>query len=280
MNRLCVIAAGIVSIAVTSMAAVTVTPVRISESRVKDLAAKAGQESSHMGFNEGLRLVVRLDGPEVAGATQYGKLKIAQATDDAGTNLLPKAEGFGAEDAEGFVKFRSAMMMGIFSSDRDDPQLFVELRLDPAARKAGRIKLIKGQMQVIAGGESKTVEVKNPGAMLGKMIDDAALKQGGVQIQVLDPKKADQGMMMMAGDGPQVVVQIKGNLSVLDSIKVVDGQGKDLGQGEGSSSSKDVETRSITLSQAPDAQTTLKITLHVGQKTVNVPFELKDVPLP
>src|SRR4051812_19368457 len=50
-------------------------------------------KSTFSGWHNGIELSLHIDGPAVAGATKYGKVKILKAVDDVGTDLSKAGEG-------------------------------------------------------------------------------------------------------------------------------------------------------------------------------------------
>lgn len=272
------------------LAAVAVTPVQVMETRQKDLVHEQG---IGMGPGSGLTVTIRLDGPEMKNATHYGKVKITEATDDAGTNLQAQGNtrfmGSGSDHFQPFRVWEGAMMSfgkpvpAAPASTHD-----VELSVGLPARAAKKIAVLRGELQILGGaGQAKTVLVKNPQAMAGKVLTDPVLKQAGVTVKVLDSKAvavsgapADFPVMGNLGDGPGVAVQISGNPNAIGSIDVVDANGQSVGAGSGSMTMDNVMTKTIQLSKPLTAAMTLKLDVSVGQKAITVPFELKDIDLP
>ena len=70
-------------------AAVQVTPFRIEETRVVELGNDKVSRTP-----AGLRLTLALVGPEAESSVKYGALKLEEAVDDRGTNLIPGKDSF------------------------------------------------------------------------------------------------------------------------------------------------------------------------------------------
>lgn len=269
------------------LAGVTVTPVQVVETRQKELAPDQGMGTGHVS---GLTVRIRLDGPEVKNATKYGKVKITEATDDAGTNLRARGKtSFMGPEMDEFEPFRfqsgTVMHFGNTASVVPASTRDVELSVGLPARSAKKIVVLRGELQVLAGvGQAKTVPVKNPQAMAGKALTDPVLKQAGVTVKVLDAKAAagaygmPADMPVMGNNAPSVTVQISGN--AIEWVNVVDASGEKVSSGSCSTTKDNVKTETIELSQPLNATMTLELGVSVGQKAITVPFELKDIDLP
>lgn len=285
MNKYC-FGVGIMCVSSLAWAAVTVTPVQVMEMRQKDLVPQAGMQ---MGPTNALTVKVKLDGPELKNATQYGKVKITEASDDMGTSLLPRENmAFMGQAANGFQPFRSHSESSMGFDKPAAPALNheVELNLGVPSRGAKKIKAVRGELQVLVGsGQPTAVQVRNLPAMSGKDVTDPALKQAGVVVKILDKKAAnsmspDMPMMGNMGNGPSVSVQISGNPSAIESMDVVDATGRSLSSGSFDMTMGDIATKTIQLSRPLSAAMVLKLNVSVGQKPITVPFDLQDIELP
>jgi hypothetical protein len=258
----------------------TVTLKKLTEKRELSL-----EKDSFAGWENGIELSLHVDGPDVQGARKYGKLKAIQALDDIGTDLTAKGEGpsFGGET---FREVREPQMFG--RDDKPKPAGFdVELKLPtPSARNAKSIKVIAGSLEVLVGGEKKIIQVKPLKANIGKTIDDPALKSLGVTFALIDPtkrsaKNAIAGALLGGGKPDKSVsAEITGNIDALADVRIVDAAGNKLSRS--SMWQDDPGKRSITYdleAPLPD-DAVLEIEAWPGQKTVVVPFEIKDIKLP
>jgi hypothetical protein len=263
----------------------TVTLKRLMERR--ELAV---EKTPFSGWESGVELTLHVDGPGVAGARKYGKLNVTEAKDDAGTDLTQKPKGGPEFESEQFREVREPESFGGFGDREKKPKptgFDVDVRLSTVpARQAKTLRVVHGEMVVLAGGEKKIVAVKSIPQHYNKPIEDAALKAVGVTFTMLDPEKkaADLGVIILGGGDRKksVPVQITGNVDAIASVKFVDKSGQDLGQGSMSQNGQPADKRTITyeLSQPVSDDVTLQIEVWPGQKIVKVPFELKDVKLP
>lgn len=245
------------------------------------------EKTPFSGWENGIELKLHVDGEAVKGARQYGMVKIIQATDDAGTDLTKSTdEGPRSRSSDNFEDIREEPSFSFGRGNAPKPTGFdFELKLPtPSARSAKTIKLIKGEMQVLVGGEKKIVQVKSIKQNFGKTLDDPALKQANITLTLIDPKAPSaRGMMnMMMGGGDankRLSIVVSGELSALGEVKVMDGGEK---INPGSFWGDDNGKRSITydLEKPLPDNAVLEIEVWPGQKKITVPFELKDVKLP
>lgn len=255
------------ALAAGAHAAVKVVPVSVNEQRYKSLETQ--KDGFSMG-GESLTVQVRLEGREVEGAKQAKKLTITEAKDDTGQSLKPEEQTF----------FGGGFGMSGFGDDDKKPKgLPIDIRLEPASRKATKIVSIKGTAQVMAGGQAKVVSIGKLTTMFGKAVTDPALTAAGVKVTVLDPKKAKAGLNFGGGDEPGITLEITGPEDAIEKMEVLDG-GKNVSNGSSSFGMNDKRTTTLSLEKPLNDAMTVKLHLMVGQKLVDVPIDLKDIPLP
>ena len=268
-----VLAAVVALAAPPAAAGVSVRVVRVEESRVKELVSEPDQGT----MPSQVSLTLRVEGPEVAGATEYGGLKITEATDDTGASLKPEQVAFGDD----FMP-----LQGMFPGREEQPGRAAEIRVSLAApqRHAATITRVKGEVKIRAGGEKKVVTVARVKERVGKRVDDAALKAAKLTVTVVDPKAAGNGNGGLAPDaafGAEAVsVKIVGDPAAVKQVDVVGPDGRSISQGRSSSGSGNTTVHTIMLDRAPGGSAALTIDLLVGQKDVRVPLDLKNIPLP
>jgi hypothetical protein len=115
--------------------------------------------------------------------------------------------------------------------------------------------------------------------MLGKAVTDPALAAAGVKVTVLDPKKAKAGLNFGGGDEPGITLEITGPEDAIEKMEVIEG-GKNVSNGSSSFGMNDKRTTTLSLEKPLTDAVTVKLHLMVGQKLVDVPIDLKDIPLP
>jgi hypothetical protein len=254
------------------------------------------EKSDFAGWNSGIELSLHVDGADVQGARKYGKIALTQAVDDVGTDLSKKGEGPKAPMKE-MREIRKPMSFGNrneakttgFDFDLDLPT--------PSARSAKSIN-VSGTFQVVVGGEKKVVEVKPIKASLGKTVDDPALKAVGVTVEIVDPgtpaggasaspaappprAKKRSAHASISPDATQgLSLMLSGKLDEIAQIDILDAAGKKLNNGSMSQETGGKRLINYGIDGGLPKDAVLHIEVWPGQKTLTVPFELKDVKLP
>jgi hypothetical protein len=253
-------------------AEIAVTPVKLRETRTQNLTPP-GQKAHQFFMGSDLSITLKLSGPEMKDATDYRPPAVTEATDDTGASLVEKKQGGGS-------MFRAIQRMEFNFDDQGkklppSSDVDVDVQLKMPARAAKKLSIVKGTIALRAGGEKKTVTVKNPKGMLGKSIEDPALTAANLKVKVLDPKAA-RGF----GGANSLALEVTGDLTPIKGIEVLDAAGKKVNFGHSSFGMNNVSTYQIDLQKPLDETMTLNINLVIGQKVIDVPFELKDVALP
>jgi len=271
------ILAGLLVCSVQATEPVTVTPIRITETRTRQFKGESG-----FGATNEMKLILHVEGKPVASAACCGQIEVTEAKDNAGNDLRPEKRGFFRGLRRGFEPVRSGML-GMFQP-KDQKGFYVELSLAPASRKATRIATLKGQFQVLVGGQEHTVTVSKLPGRLGKPIEDPTLKAAGLKVKLLDPKQrkasALGGLLGLSPEGPALGLQIEGDLTALKEVEVVNAQGRDLVSATMSTGSQKSKTYTYSLKEPLTDKVTLKIHVYVGLKKTTVSFDLKDIELP
>jgi hypothetical protein len=251
---------------------VSVKPVRVEETRSRDLGP--AKDTNFFSNSPALRIVMHVDGDLVKGATSYGKVIIAEATDDAGTDLKPKKEkgfmsfGRGEDDFEKIDRFP-----GMRKPDAKPAGFDLGLQLAASSRKATRVKSLKGEFQVLAGGEAKQLSITKLTGLVGKTLDDPALKAAGLEVKIVNPKDSK---FPGGAARPSLILEVSGNANALQKIAIVDAAGQSVSD----ESMTMMNTTHLTLNKALDDTMKLQLSLNVGQKTVTVPFDAQNIELP
>jgi len=263
MRKITLAAVSLVVAAGFASAAVEMKPIHVNEQRsvelVKDDIGRGG---------DSLQIVFSLSGPEAATAIQYGELKLDEAVDDKGTNLIPAEDPF--NEAAKFKEFANEFYR---KHDKEQnrpvaaPQIGINLA--PAKRAATKIARLRGSISIIDQGTIKTVEI-------------TGLKPG-------DKKKLDvpanAGVTLTTNikqdDLTNIELEVSGNNDAIDSLEVYDAAGEQISNGGGHWSVDDGPIhRTISLSKPLDASMKLVAKISVDRKTTKIPFDLKDIALP
>ncbi len=243
----------------------TVTALEIVEVRRALLKPQAGAERQHFGFDRpGLKLVLEVQGPDVAQASHYGMLELDAAADDKGGKLKLNEDALGFDDIrKEFVEIdRGHMFMG----EENPPQdlIRVELPFQPPARAASTISL-RGKLQL---KRVQTVDVLVP--VTPGEVKNEQLEKLGVKFKIVKPE-----------DERGFAYEVSGKLDALHEVSIIDAQGKALKTTGRSSFGSDEEQQcEITLEQAVPADGKAKLSLVVKSENVPVAIDLKDLKLP
>ena len=239
-------------------AEVTVTPLAITEHRGKKLAEIKGDKSSH-NYDNSMSLILVLSGPEVVGATQYGKTEITKAVDDTGQSLVSDMK-FVSDNFQDLDEH-----MWFFHDNPPKDKIKVDVRLEPATRHAKRITALEGSLVVRTTAHQN---VLIPVAA-GQNVNDPALNQAGVTVNI---KKIDAA-------GKTVELEVNDPKDVVGDVRLVDAAGKEATSGYASfgfNNRKQVEL--IADGDLKDLQ--IQIPIATKTSDVNVPFKFTDLPLP
>ena len=247
-------------------AGITARVVSISETRERAVPAEGAAPAPPVSFFTGLRVKLRLEGPAAAGAAKIGRLKLTEATDDAGTDLRDKDQLRWGEQLQDVGRF------GQSEQDKARGAFEYELKLGLPARKASSLKSVKGRLEVLAGGEEKLVSVPKVRTLAGKSVDHPALKAARVSLKIV-ASPANQKNAVQA--------EIAGDLDAIKEVKILSADGTNLLAGSWWSDAAGKRSVTYMLSQpADDDAVRLEMKLSVGQKKLTVPVELANLPLP
>ena len=278
-------AVGLAFLAPLAFAADAPQDAKVTLKRLIEKRELSLEKTPFSGWENGIELQLHVDGAAVKGARKVGKLKVAEASDDAGTDLNKKPKDAPRFENDDFQEVREPQSFSFGNDNAPKPTGFdVDVKLPmPSARGAKSIKLVRGEMQVLVGGEKKVVEVKSLKNVYGKVLDDPALKAAGVSFTVLDPTNPKNVVGFGRDEeGKSVPVMMSGDLTTIAEVQFVNKAGEKLNQGWMSESGQPANRRSLTynLSEPLTDDVKLQIEVWPGQKTLTVPFELKDVKLP
>jgi hypothetical protein len=265
MGRTCVVAVALVlGLAGVASAAVEVQPFRIEESRSAALMADTVGHSP-----DRLTLILALKGPEADASVRYGNLKLQEAVDDQGNNLILPKSSF--DDPATFRDYSNAFFRESHLKQKrppDVPQMKLSLAL--SKRSAARIAHLRGTFDLAQQGTIKTVE-------LTKLLSPGEKKlaippEAGITITVTTKSGNDVRSIELA---------ITGDENALESIEVVDADGNKVSYGMSSwSFNGGPAQKSLDLKKPLDDSMKLVTKIAVDRKMVTVPFDLKDIALP
>lgn len=215
-----------------------------------------------------LKLVLALSGPEVESATQSGHMKIEEAVDNTGASLIARADS--RHDSSKFTDFGNAFFRhSRFGEKTESVKPQVELDLALPARAAVKIAHLRGSMELSDGGKTNTVEL---GGLQGTGKKVVPLPNGSpVSVTITLPDR----------DVTSISLETTGDKNALASVEVVDGGGKSISNGVSKWSMNGGPVHeSLGLMKPLDASMKLVVKVISDRKITEVPFDLKDIPLP
>ena len=246
-----------------AQAAVELTPQRIEETR-----ALIFKDDKITRTPASLKLTLALDGREAESATEYGHLKLEEATDSTGTSLIPPHNSF--HDPSKFTDYANAFFRNSKFHQTESVKPQVEIDLAMPARAAAKIVRLRGSLDLSDGGKTNTVEL-------------AGLKHAGKkEVPLPNGSPVDVTIVVPSDDNVRSVsLQCTGDDSALASVEIVDGTGKKISTGMSSwSINGRPAQKSLGLSKALDDSMKLVVKVISDRKFTNVTFDLKDIVLP
>ncbi len=254
-------AALIATTASVTLAELKVETFRVSESRI----VQVKKLKSDKTFSQSSSLTVQLliSGPEVEAFSHYAQIQPTEARDDSGQSLVRKQSPFGQN------QFRelNREQMWFFEDNPPKDQIKIDVNLMAPTRKATKIKVLKGSLQLQS---SITKAVTFP-AKITKAINDKVLKAAGVVIEITQVNKTKGSIQLKTRDPKKLV---HGNLEILDA------KGKKISQGYSSFGFNNQRTITLDTNGKLPAGSIVRVLIVESRKTIDVPFELKDIPLP
>lgn len=254
--------------------AATVKAGRISEHRAGELAASPVPAPSQ---SSGVTLTLYVEGEAFKSASRYGNWRITEAADDTGRTLKVREE---VADTPGFVEEKQEHKREINAFElkalREKGAKFVplELELTLPARKATKISRIKGSVDVVCG-ETQLVKIGKLTGLTGKKAEDPVLKAAGLELEILGPIEDENNSLAVEYSG-----NLEARVDELFEPEIVDKDGKSALQSSDGVTFGGKNKRQYALKQKLDDTLVLQCRVITNQKTVTVPFELKDVELP
>jgi len=244
-------------LAAATLALVAAAPRLGAQGTFRLVVGSVAESRSRTASNETggrLTLVPRLEG-EGLGEARAFRIRVAAARDDSGRTLLPDepAEPTWEENAAG-------------------PGLWLVLA-SPARRSSS--VTVEGTLELWAPGRDPGAEVAVPRALArpGRPLVSPGLRAAGVALG-----------LAARGGAPGSTVSLVGRAADLEKVRrvhVLRADGTEVpSTGVQRASTGETGTLDLLLSEAPPADATLVLELLTRKSVLEVPFELKDVPLP
>ena len=254
-------------------AKLVVRVITVHETRHKDLRKNPTKPQFGGGNPDAkgrLAVTIEITGDAAARAEKYGFIQVTKAEDDQGKALKPR-EGFGMNfnPHDRLVDVdRDAMFFGEEEKPKD--KLRVTLHFDAPARSSKALKTLTGTLKLFVFQERKEVLVTDILSMQGKTIENELLKSAGLNIKVAKVNEKTKA----------VTFETTGDQDSLLGLSLVDAAGKEINVMLMTTTSGGQTSRSLQPEKSAPADARLKLTIGIGQETVEVPFSFTDVPLP
>jgi len=233
----------------------TVRPIEVREDRVRQLVKERS-------FGNVSVLTVRgeLKGSAVTQAAKFGNLKVTEANDDTGADLISKDDFFS--------KTNRPEMKSIDKYERQEDRLPFDIRLKTTARIAKKISL-KGSIDLLIGGKRANADFPKLRSLAGTELKHVELAALGIKIKLVKVEKS------------AIEYTIDGNQGPIDEVVLLDKSGKKIESTAGTFSvGKGPVIHQNNFAQEIGADSTLRIVLLKDAKTVTVPIAFANLELP
>lgn len=217
------------------------------------------------------QMQLRLVGDRTADVTRTGRVIFSEAVTDNGENLI-KPTTYSEQDRTETFRVR------VTPDSLRERGIGLGTRIEAPSRHAATIKSAKGTLKVSLAKDSEDVIIKNIASLRGKEIDHPRLKELGIVIRVLpegNPKNLPAGSNSVAfefGEGQDSLRNIEFYDTWMTKIRA---QPRNMQTNEGK------PCVGVTLGDNLSLEdTSMIVQVYPKIETVDLPVELKDVPLP
>jgi hypothetical protein len=238
----------------------TVELLGITEQRVRKVS-----KDLFAGF-ESLTVRFAIRGAAVKEAFRVGNLKVTEAKDEAGSDLVL------AETAQAFQRTNRPDFADVGRFDRREDRLEREVVLKPAARSAKWITL-KGSLELVVGGTDVHADIDAVKLKEERALEHADLAGAGLKIRLVKQAFGGERQIHAVFEGDQRCFR---EFAVLDKA----GKASRLEPRGWFQSGKGPKVHSFGAAGALPAEATLRVTVRKGAATVTVPFAFERTELP
>jgi hypothetical protein len=212
-------------------------PLFYQESRVRNLDPTRPAQADNRAS-----LQFRLGGERLEKIVRVGNLILSEVVDDQGKSLI-EADTYTEADKTGMRP------MTLPAERIRTAGLTLPTRFPPPSRGAKTLKTIKGKLKLIyATSDTKQVTVDNPNQFQGKLIENPALKEMGIEVVLGSPESIEPS----PPSGRTLVFEIKNNRNKIREIQLFDANMKQLRARPSDTKTKD-GTPAIVLLGEPGA---------------------------
>ena len=211
-------------------------------------------------------------GEPAASATAYGHLQIPAAQDDQGKSLRLVSPPIPQNDpTDRFVPLQRGMMYpGTFGPPEDKIRIFFMLERPTGSAK--QLSVLEGTVQLMGGGEQRTVTIPDVLQKAGKAFESPDLEAVGLTVT---PEAAAED------EKKSLSVTVAGEPLNLADIVPVDATGEELHVTQKTVMRNGDSTKyTIQAEQDLPADVGLRLTILADQTIATVPFKFESVPLP
>ena len=213
-----------------------------------------------------MKLWIYLIGKQPQAAIAWGQVKIDKLTADGGRELKIKAPQFSPNDP---IKRFIRVERGEYRDDHPQQGVKAVLAIPHPQQPISSVTAAAGTVSLQVATEQKTVTLKNAPSLVGKPIVDPIIEEVGLGLEL---SKQDKTLNLKV---------TKGSRFALVKVEAVDAAGKRLEMVNGFRTEFNGQvTHGFFLNDETPADFALKLTLNVGIKQVDVPFDVANVRVP
>jgi hypothetical protein len=249
-----------------AVSSVSVSPYSVRETRELQLEKDASSQFSGPGS---LAVTLLIEGKPVQSATHWGGVEITKAEDDQGDSLK-RSQNSGANALRSFNKIDRDQMF-FFEDVKPKNKIKVNIQLALPKRSSKTLAVLKGTLKLRLV-QTKNVFVRRLARRVGKKVKSKTITSLGLTVKILayNPKNPDQ----------YIKFQVTDPKGIVEDSTLVDSSGKKLSHSRTSSGFNNVSTIELGGTKPLPPKARLQFSIRSGQKEVEVPFALKNVPLP
>lgn len=161
---------------------------------------------------------------------------------------------------------------------REEPKPTTRRAMSPGVKSSLRAVIpdlfdgLRGKVLFLRGGEPRTVELSRAKSQSGKPLDNLILRRAGVELTLQPAYAKDPDRLLTLG--------LRGDPYAVRSVRVLGSDGTVVGQSDDQVFPVYNGMRFLPIHKPLDDTMRVEIEVLVGQKPFEVPFDLRDIPLP
>lgn len=256
---------------VTTAPSLSEGPMRVEVVSIGDTRRKYYVPMSGVVPGNDFQMQLRLVGKGIADVTRTGRVIFEDVVTDNGEHLVSPTTYTEQDRTETF-------RVRVTPDTLRDRGIGLGTKIDAPSRQASMIRHAKGMLKVVVASEFEDVVIKNIAGFRGKTIDHPRLKELGIELRVLpegNPSNMPPGAGNFAfefGEGQDLLR----NIEFFDAwMTKVRAQSRNHQTNEG----RPCVVVQLGDSVSPD-DVTMIVQVYPKIETIDLPVELKDIPLP